>query len=225
MKIIQWIAAAFVLFMFASSYGKEKVIPQISQLQTQRSVATLKIEVNYKRELEALKVEYTKKGDLKAANLIVDLGNGNQGSFLSGTTMTADMVDLESRRAAATAKVNTIFHAELDKLKLRFAKDGDLDSANEVTLLMMDVQSEMGLFCGEWIYTPPDGKQLPLTVYDDYTTVCEDRGSWKIVSEGKIRIVYNHSKNKWFECMAKKSGGAFVTSTSDGKLGEIQKRR
>lgn len=212
-----------VISVMTHSYAKAP--PQeTSKLQTQRSTAILKIEESYKLELEGLKVDYTTKEDLRTANLIADLIKGSEGGVLSGTIMPPDLVDVESRRAASTAKINKIYKEELDKLKLKYSKNGDLESANHITLLMMDVPGELGLFYGEWIYTPAKGEAILFSVDEDNKVTCLGRtGSWEKVSDGRIRIVYDQSKNRWCEIMAKRKSGGFVVSTSEGQVGSIDK--
>ena len=63
-------------------------------------------------------------------------------SPLAGEPLPSDIQRLVKQREDAIAKIDKTFLQELDKLKLKYAKRGDLDTANQVASLMKTVSGE-----------------------------------------------------------------------------------
>jgi hypothetical protein len=71
MKAVLLILAAVSIFPLAQA--EESMPPDVQRVVDQRAAAVAKIDKIYLQELEKLKLNYTKKGDLETANKIVAL--------------------------------------------------------------------------------------------------------------------------------------------------------
>jgi hypothetical protein len=66
------ITACLSILLVMNCMGNE-LPPEAKRLEQQRNEAVLKIDTNYSKELEKIKLMYTKRGDLEAANAIKEL--------------------------------------------------------------------------------------------------------------------------------------------------------
>ncbi len=203
--------------------GAESIPLEISSLKSKRETAITANKQKCDQELEKLKVSYSKQGILEVANLIVYLQTKKR-SFLPQPEMPLDVMKVESQRAETTARINLIYEQELNKLKTNYTKAGDLKSANLIVMMMLDVPTELALFYGgPWFFTPAAGDAVSFSIEENckVSVAGGKEGSWKTVSDGKIRVTY--ASGKWCEIMRNDSD-VFVTNTSNGKLGKIVHR-
>ena len=155
MKTLSIILAAIVSLIVVPQ-AAEKLPSDVQILVDQRAVAALKIENSFSQELEKLKVDYTKQGDLDMANGIASLIKGGAASANSKLPV-QNAID---QRADAMAKINKIYVQELDKLKGAYTKKGDLETANSIVSLVKEAgaggsdapASEMAIV-GKWSWS------------------------------------------------------------------------
>ena len=70
-----------------------------------------------------------------------------------GSELPTDVQNLISKREKAIAEIDRIYVRELEELKVKYTKAGDLDSANAiVSLIEKALVNEVSPLEGEWIY-------------------------------------------------------------------------
>jgi hypothetical protein len=115
-----------------------------------------------------------------------------------------DVQRVIDQRAAAVAKIDKVYLQELDKLKTKYTKQGNLDVANKLMELIRNqggvLTNSLKPFVGKWIYQsddPNDRRRLPREFSD--TNLIDDTGArHPYVVEGRtIRVNWSGSENRF----------------------------
>jgi len=114
-------------------------------------------------------------------------------SPLSGTaeTVPQGMVALETQRIAALVKVERSYLGEMEKLKMRHMKAGDLASANAIAAEMERCRESLVitiLSAGEWRYRMMSGKIVNRSFSKGELITEEGRKLPYQVKDGTVRI-------------------------------------
>jgi hypothetical protein len=159
--IVTIVTAAFLLPITRAA---ETLPLDVQRVMDQRAAASDKIDRIYLQDLEKLKVNYTKNGDLNTANKIASL----KYEIVSKNedALPPDVHRVVDQRAAANDKIDKIYLQELEKLKINYTKNGDLSTANKIVSLKSEIvlKNEVKLpeatqeaIIGKWDRNPSGG--------------------------------------------------------------------
>jgi hypothetical protein len=103
-----------------------------------------------------------------------------------------DVERVVDQRAAAIAKIDRTYVQELEKLKINYTKQGNLNVANKIANLILESQSDN--YVGKWIA----GRAVTEIKPDGEATVSNFRGNW-IVKESTLIIQWNNGFTDSYE--------------------------
>lgn len=90
-------------------------------------------------------------------------------SLVFGKELPSDVKALGTQQAAAALKIDRSYIQELEKLKVKYTKQGDLDTANAIVALIEKTEAKIirdALNAGKWNYVDADGKTLAVRSFD-----------------------------------------------------------
>jgi hypothetical protein len=121
-------------------------------------------------------------------------------TIVSADQLPEDLQRLIDRRADGVAKIDTVFVGELEKLKIKYTKAGDLDAANAVVALIqqtpikvVDAAPADAEFEGTtWAFHNKGGKlgEIELLAGGKIKSQQYPKASWKRIDKDTLRYQY-----------------------------------
>jgi hypothetical protein len=122
--------------------------------------------------------------------------------FVTAQELPYDVKVLEQQRNQAVAKIDATYRTELEKMKIKYTKLGDLETANKIASLLKNletnpsapnVKDDFGVV-GKWVFKI-EGKKRNFNFSSDmsftgqYTTGQDFSGTWKVEDKTIILVV------------------------------------